>query len=301
MSSAVILRHGPAATPFVIGENGEVVDAEGRTPFHGIISRALLGHARREPDRLPPWAEFGHRLDSSANRNDVGGGLDFWRDAARACGVLRFGQSAAAARSYAERLANAPSAERVLGIKLARGETPTIDLWNVKEGHTSSVWRARFTGEGGAAECAINVARDPEAARELRRTSLVLRLIARDWSKANLARVRQIANVTLPDLADPVLVTCNDWIANALELHLLPGAEDGDVAWIAVERFISSADAPAQICRILGRRLNEVEVTRVEANITEFLARGARFRAQLDVNDGDLVWDGDHAVVVAIR
>jgi len=299
-SSLAAFRHGPEATPFSINSSGGVIDAAGRIPFHGIISRALLDHARGATDALSDWGAFGHRLDEIVYSEDEPG-ITAWRRAARGCGVLSFAQSAVAACAYAGRLARPADAARVLDLAIASGEEPAIALWNVKEGHTSSVWHARFECAAGAAECAINVARDPVAGRELRRTSRIMRRIAQSWPEANLARVREIASVRLPDLADPVVVTSNDWIAGARELHRLPGNPGTNGLLVAVERFITEPGMPAHIRRIAGNRLDPAETARVEHDLTEFLARGAEFGVELDINDGDLVWDGLRAIIVAIR
>jgi len=301
LSSFVALSHGPEAMPFFIDGSGGVIDAAERIPFHGIISRALLDHARGVTDVLSDWGSFAHRLDGIENAKD-GPEVAAWRSAARCCGVLSFAQSTAAACAYAERLARPADAVRLFGLAIASGEEPAISLWNVKEGHTSSVWRARLECAAGAAECAINVARDPVAGRELQRTSRIMRRIARAWTEANLACVRDIASVRLPSVADPVVVTCNDWIADAHELHRLsrPG-EKNEGPLVAVERFVADEGEPAHIRRIVGRQLSEAEAAGVEIDLAEFLAHGAEFAVRLDINDGDLVWDGRRAIVVAIR
>lgn len=299
-SSLVAFRHGPEATQFFIDGRGRVIDAAGRVPFHGIISRALLDYARGATDTLSDWGAVGHRLDEIEDAGEVSG-VTAWRCAARDCGVLSFAQSTAAAYTYAERLALPAAATGLLGLTIASGEEPSITLWNSKEGHTSSVWCARFECLAGAAECAINVARDPVAGRELRRTSRIMRRIAHTWPEANLARVREIASVRLPGLAAPVVVTCNDWVANAHELHRLSGKGANEGSLIAVERFVANEGEPAHIRRILGRRLSEAESAGVEHDLAQFHAHGAEFGVALDINDGDLVWDGHRAFVVALR
>jgi hypothetical protein len=292
VSHAVTFSHGPEATPFIVDEQGGVVDAAGRTPFHGILSRGLLERAGRAGagNPLPPWGDNAHLLDagSRAEATDDERAAEPWRRAAADCGVLTFAQSATCARALAERVAGE------IGLPPDAG----IALWSAREGHTSSVWRVRL---GGAHEFAVNVARDRIAGEELRRTMSVLRRIGDEWPEANIARVLEIAEVQPSGVAWPVVVTRNEWIAGGLEIHRLPPLDGLDGALVAVDRFIADDDAPAVIRSIRGRRLTEAEVARVTRDMAEFLDRGAGHSVQLDINDGDLVWDGRRAVVVAIR
>jgi len=283
VSSAPCFRYGPDATPFVLDAHGIPVDDKGRRPFHGIVSRGLLVRAGEVEGALPGWSDNAHRLDvESAGKLD--GPNRAWSRAAVECGLLSFAQSTACARVFAEQIA----------VELGFGTGAGIALWNVREGHTSSVWHVRI--EGAAAALAVNVARDRIAGEELRRTSKVLKQIGDAWPDANIARVQTIADVQPPGLAEPVVVTHNEWIAEAFEIHRLP---DGSL--ITVERFIADDDAPAYICRIRGRRLSEGECAQVDRDMAAFLTSGADHAVQLDINEGDLVWDGRRAVVVAIR
>ena len=265
MSSAFTFRYGPDATPFVVDAHSIAVDDKGRRPFHGIVSRGLLVRAGEVEGALPRWSDHAHRLDvESAGKHD--GHDRAWSRAAAQCGLLSFAQSTACARVFAEQIA----------VELGFGTGAGIALWNVREGHTSSVWHVRI--EGAAAALAVNVARDRIAGEELRRTSQVLKQIGDAWPDAN------------------IVVTRNEWIAEAYEIHRLP---DGSL--IVVDRFIADDDAPADIRRIRGRRLSADECAQVDRDMAAFLARGADHAVELDINEGDLVWDGGRAVVVAIR
>jgi hypothetical protein len=283
VTSAVSLRYGPDATPFVVDADGIAVDDKGRRPFHGIVSRGLLVRAGAVEGALPRWSDHAHRLaEESVGQDD--GPDRAWSRAAAQCGLLSFAQSTACARLFAQQIA----------VELGFGAATGIALWNVREGHTSSVWHVRI--DGAADALAVNVARDRIAGEELRRTSQVLKQIGDAWPEANIARVHAIAEVQPAGLAEPVVVTRNEWVAEADEIHRLP---DGRL--IVVDRFIADDDAPADIRRIRGRRLGESECAQVDRDIAAFMARGAEHAVQLDINEGDLVWDGRRAVVVAIR
>ena len=294
MSVTVSFRHGPDAAPFFLDGQGMAVEEAGRVPFHGIISRGLLEHAGHSSS--PGWPELGHRLDDEEVADCPE--LAALQEAARDCGVLRFAQSAQCARACVERLLADPASMQALGLPPAPAR---LTLWNVKEGHISSVWQARLECGSEVAEFAINVARDRLAGEELRQISGIMQRIAESWPEANLARVQDIAEVRLPELAHPVVVTRNDWVADALELHRLPAPEGGEGALIAVERFLTDESAPSQIVRIRGRRLAVDEITQIERDMAEFLHRTAEFAVRTEINHGDLVWNGRRAVVVAFQ
>jgi hypothetical protein len=175
------------------------------------------------------------------------------------------------------------------------------EIWNVKEGHTSSVWRVRLNNGSGIHEFALNVARDRMAGEELARTSGVMQCIAESWPDANLAKVLDIAKIRLPNVAEPVLITRNEWIPDSYEIHRLPALESQPGPLVVVERFLIDDSAPARIRRVLGRRLTEVECEQVDRDMHEFLERTVQLSVQVDINDGDLVWNGQRAIVIAIR
>jgi outer membrane lipoprotein SlyB len=69
-----------------------------------------------------------------------------------------------------------------------------------------------------------------------------------------------------------------------------------------VERFLpGEADAPAQIGGFRGRRVTEGEQREIDAAIEAVCGASIdEQQIELEVNDGDVVWDGTRAVVVAI-
>ena len=281
MTYPVEFRYGPDGVPFHLLGDGAVVDGMGRIPFHGIISRGLLGRVRQAPEPLASWDEYGHLLHDEAAVNSRE--LDHWRRTAAECGVLSYAQSAACVRSYVEQYVTT---------------SVRCEVWNVKEGHTSSVWRVQL---GSGTTFAVNVARDRAAGEELERSSETMRRIAESWPEANLAKVFETARVQPAAAPEPVVVTRNEWIPDSHEIHRLPssGTEPGPL--LLVERFLTDDSAPSRIRRLVGRRLNPAECEQVELDLQMFLKRTAQFAVQVDINDGDLVWNGQRAIVIAIR
>lgn len=284
MRYPVEFLYGPDGVPFHLLDGETVVDGTGRIPFHGIISRGLLARLQQAPEPLDPWDELGHLLhDETAVSSSE---LDRWRRTAADCGVLSFAQSAVCIRNYIERCA--PARTR-------------CELWNVKEGHTSSVWRVRLGDETTREEFAVNLARDRPAGEELERTSETMRRIAEFWPAANLAKVFEITSVRPTATAEPVVITRNEWIPDSHEIHRLPGSGTEPGPLVLVERFLTEDSAPSRIRRLVGRRLKSAECEQVEEDLREFLARTAPLAVQVDMNEGDLVWNGQRAIVIAIR
>jgi hypothetical protein len=288
--NTIKFRYGPDGMPFNLFGGRIVVDGSGRIPFHGIISRGLLERVRQAAAPFPPWEEYGHLLHDQRTADSQE--LALWRCMADECWVLGFAQSAACVRRYVEQYVDSLPASRL---------ADHCEIWNIKEGHTSSVWYVRLDNESTTQEFAVNVARDRMAGEELARTSETMRRIAESWPEANLARILDIAKVRLPDVAEPVVVTRNEWISDSYEIHRLPAPDNEPGPLIVVERFLTEDSAPSRIRRILGRRLTEAECEQVNRDVREFLERTVRLAAQVDINDGDLVWNGQRAIVIAIH
>lgn len=272
----VVHIYGPDRIQFLVDLDG-CVRAADAIPFHGIVSRGLCTWLRQHSDGPGIWRRNAHRLhDGAPADNDE---LESLRAAADQLDVLSFGASALAATRYLERL----------GVAQAQ-------LWNIKEGHTSSVWIATLcTGESFV----VNVARDGVAAQELRATSERMQALAAMAPELPLAAVHEICEVenTAPINGSSVVVTRNTLINESLEVHRLPGS--GRYAF--VERFVADESEPARIRAVRGRLASPREQRAVDRTIERVLAAAtADLPITLDVNDGDLVWGRAGAHVVAI-
>jgi hypothetical protein len=283
----VALLHGPTRTP--------VGDGAPCRPFHGIVGLGLL-------EILPPggaceWEVAAPLLDAAlsgdaASTERLPAGL---LTAARERGVLSFAQSAAAAVCFAAQHVDAASC---------------IELWNVKEGHTSSVWRLSADGPDGVrTRLALNIARDDVAGAELERSADVLDDLARRTS-VPVAAVVACARVALPgDGAPCPHVVAQEWVDDAVEVGFLRDRSEGVRRLYAIERFVTSGEVPGRITGAVGRRLTDDEHIEVARCATRVALDGADVDAdglsisfpRLDLNHGDWVWtpDGPHAVAAA--
>lgn len=257
--------YGPDAEPFALDDCGVPSSATGM-PFHGIPGRGMAELMVR--DGVPPgvWERHAHRIFAPPELDD---GLLALRTLATECGALSFADSCATVLVYLE----------------CQGVAGSAEVWHLKEGHTSSVWKVTTADE----EFVLNVARDRAASDELRRTSI------------RMMELQGHAGVTMADVIDvgpvapaDVFVARNEWIHDALEVHQ---ERDPRRPYLLVERFLTADDAPARIVSIYGRRCTQDEQRRIDEDL-------ARFRevtgASLDLGHGDVVWNGCEAIVVAI-
>ncbi len=262
--------------------------------FHGIISRGLLNRLRELDCPSDVWHRHAHLIGRPA----IDGNADLRRlqDHARACQVLTFKHSAFCAARYVE--------------QYCRNSVATDDvscaLWKCKEGHTSSVWHAIVADRrhGRRSTFAINVARDAEAGRELTATAERMRAIAAACPDVKMARVLDCGTVSLEYDGVPVdvAVTRNEWVEGAREIHPLTDLRTGRQNLILVERFLCSPLMPSRLSSIVGRRLTDIESAVVEHDVARFLEMAARSQPiSVNLEEGDLVWNGTNAVVVAVN
>jgi hypothetical protein len=270
-------------------------------PFHGIASAGLLPHLPPDGDR--EWARWAPALEPALEGDEsalrvVPNGIVA---AARSCGWTSFADGARAARSFAER--ELDSLLAALGAGCGADKVARIELWQVKEGQRSSVWRLSAVPAGGGepARAALNVARDRVAGEELLRAAArleQLRGIAPD-------RVARVLGVDCGG-GEPAVVA-QEWIEDARELAFLRIRSDGRIRLHAIDRFVTDEREPGRITGVVGERLGPVEHAAAAYEATRLLIGGAealpRDRVafpRTDVNRGDWVWTPRGPVVVAV-
>lgn len=292
------LFHGPDRVPFELSQDqGQGVSCDIYQPFHGIISRGLLSKIKQQENILVNlWNRKAHLLDSELNGHDEpDGDLKRLADWARECKVHSFAQSAQVVHRYLEKLHSEC---------FQNSEEVEYDVWNIKEGHTSSVWKVTYEINGIKSSFALNVARDYEAGLELLKTSKKMKAIEQEYPDINMAIVRDIQDIPMVYFGETinVVVVQNDWIENATEIHLLENKELGPKRYVLVDRFLTDSSNPARIGKIRGRYCNQSEAVKIENDIEIFLNKAATLKQPIDINinDGDVVWDDKKAVIVAI-
>ncbi len=285
--------HGPDKIPISIGTNAVDNDRMPK-PFHGIASRGLLKKLIAAPIENISWINCAHILDDESETKEER--LLALRLEARRSLVLTFQQSAQAAKNYVE----------ACFTSLQNGAAQSCEIWNIKEGHTSSVWLITIHRYDNAVpeKFIVNVARDHEAGLELMRTADTMQAIALHYPNLNMAKVTDVAAITIDYFGKSIVVpvTRNEFVRNGFEVHCGTHRVTRFPTYVLVERFMQSEGRPAEIRSIRGRTLNIDECKKLEFDIESFLAvASAYFPVAIDINDGDIVWDGEKAVIVAIR
>lgn len=285
---------GPDKIPFCLQLNG-MVESDCSLPFHGIVSRGLLNWLRGHNVSPTVWYEHAPSLEPAylldgSDYQDVA----LLRAAAAECKVLTFGQSAWCAQRFVELYE--PEAAR---------QADWCEFWNIKEGHTSSVWKVTYpAADKLEISFVINVARDQQAGEELRLTSERMQIIAASGASADMAQVHDIRTIALDGESGPheVVVTKNEWIDNALEIHSRRSKQTGDEELILVERFITHPQHPAALTSIHGRILNSKETQIIRQGVADFLTHAGRClpeKPEISINEGDVLWNGEKAIVIA--
>jgi hypothetical protein len=281
---------GPDKIPFSINNNG-VVESFSAAPFHGIISRGLLNQFIANNLDLQLWHQYAHELhgenDQLKNQD-----LEKIRHYKDQCMVLSFGQSAFCARKYLEQYCDQ--------LKLT---DPVINLINIKEGHTSSVWKVEIKDEEKTQAFVLNIARDYEAGIELKESSEKMRTISAALPEINLAKVHDIFTLKEPSLPSEVIISRNEWVENSFEIHSRTSKVNGEAELLMVERFIVSKTNPAQITSVLGKIFSPEKKEKIQSEINDFIIKATTClssKLHVNINDGDVVWDGTKAVIVAL-
>lgn len=288
---------GPDKTPFDLSEK-DVSKSDSSVPFHGIISRGMFNRMIEDKIDEEIWNKNAHKLDNIIPEDELNNANTLTlRRFATECKVLSFEQSAVCARQYLENHYN--------GLKGSDDDDNTeCEIWNIKEGHTSSVWKIYISNcTDYEHQFIINVARDYEAGFELENTSNKMKSIVEHCPDINIARVIDIQKVPIKYDKDPieVVVTKNEWIENSYEIHTVKDKSDDKEQYLLIERFLTKKENPAQIISVYGRRISKEDDIRIKQDIESFLSSSCKHTStNININEGDVVWNGNHATIIAI-
>ena len=270
-----------------------MVELDSTMPFHGIISRGILNRFINDNIDIQLWYKYAHYLGRKTNtENSFPDEFIQIQNTAESCGFLGFGQSAFCVKIYVEKYC-----------RNKRVKEAQVDCWNIKEGQTSSVWKVTIKTKNTVETFIVNVARDIDAGFELKESSIKLKTIGEQIPDINIARVIDIQVINDDMLPGEVVVTRNEWIENAYEIHSRANKQEGKEELLIVERFLTSENNPAHIVSVLGRVLSTEEVQIIETDLNNFLTQATTclpLTPEISINDGDVVWNGEKAIVVAI-
>jgi hypothetical protein len=287
----VLFFFGPDKIPYSVKDNG-IVESNTTMPFHGIIGRGLLNKFIEQNLSTELWHQVAFKLFDD-NLTQQNAAFKTIQNYATECSVLSFGQSSLCTQHYVLKYC-----------KDENIEDAQIELWNVKEGHTASVWKVTIKYKEKIEVFAINVARDNEAGRELKNSSEIMKTIGNKFPEINIAKVHDL--YLLQDevlLSANVVIVRNDWIANSYEIHSRKNKQTGTEELLMVDRFLTQENNPAHIISVLGRVFTTSEVQKIETDLNDFLTKAATCFTNsptVNINDGDVVWDGQKAIIVAV-
>jgi hypothetical protein len=280
------------------------VRSDGQRPFHGIASQGFV--QALGPGGGEVWREWAPCLDAA-----LGGDATLPEEAgqaARACEVLTFEMSVAAAEGFVG--LHLPELLRSARAPWGAGEVAATELWNLKEGHMASVWRLTVRPDGDRApiHLALNVARDAPSSAALDRSTAALRDIEQRSTHVPVARVLLADRVAVsgPYRAEP-LVLAQEWVDDARELGFMRPRGRGGACLCAVDLFLTGDASPAEVVGALGRPLDPTEHERAAYQAMGLLidcarldaASGAVVTPWIDVRCGDWMWGTRGLHVVA--
>lgn len=261
--------------------------------YHGIAPRALVDLGV-DPASWPTLAPV---IDETLSR--CAAASDDVAVAAVDAGVLAYRDSAAAAERFVRDLLTDPDRWG----DVAHGTTvepERLELWSVREGATSSVWRVAVSGRAssGPMVFALEVARDATAAAaELVAVAAELRRM-HAHEPDRVVRLLGEGTVELELAGGParIPVVVAEWFESARELHVV---DDG--RWLAVDAFATCADGRQ---RADGELLSPARSDELWAELVRMQTAHAHAHGELvhgplvEANDGDLVEVDDATVVV---
>jgi hypothetical protein len=323
------LWYGPHREPLCLKPDVIPFNSSATIPYFGIIPRGLLKRLEQiqslqHPDewnRIAPWLELGlfafgaEEWEAFLNKVDlpVSDRLPPWLAIAKEVGVLSLQATANLCASF---LCNFLADEKAVSCLLQQlgyaedclEDISNVDVWLVKEGHTSSVWRVELRGEAfhPSVVFCMNVARDSEAGCEL--VDSYAHLVSwynRDPTHVAKPLLLETVETNLAGRTISLPITLHAWI-NGRELHMRP-SKDGSAEFIEVEWFVSEQTQNQGKQYILGRALTVTEKQQLWDRLLTFFIRHSSLNADrtevvvpgLEINEGDLVWAGDDIIVVA--
>lgn len=281
---------GPDKLAFTVQKNGRVV-TNSNLPFHGIISRGLLNYFIQHKLSSELWYQYAmHLTNSHFEINNKG--FHTIKKYAEKAQVLSFGQSAYCVQQYVSAYCKNG------GIKANQ-----VELWQIKEGHISSVWKVTITSPEETELFCVNVARDNVASIKLQESSEKMKIIGDKYPKINLAKVYAIDVLKDKSLPTNVVIARNEWIPDSYEIHNRRNKNTGELEWLMVDRFLTNENSPALITSVLGRVFTSQLAQQIENEINYFLTQSMTCLITgptINIKDGDVVWNGEKAIVVAL-
>ena len=80
--------------------------------------------------------------------------------------------------------------------------------------------------------------------------------------------------------------------------------QQGSEVLLLVERFLTNPKSPLKITSVVGKIFSQKEMEQINNDLNKFIIKAANYlteKPSLNINEGDVVWDGEKAVILAIN
>jgi len=325
--------HGPQCDPLLLRGKDKVDTGNTPIPYFGIISRGLLnrlseikpqGHPN-EWSTIAPWFEFDHPWFLNKNlktktitfKDPIKRQLNNWFMAAKDCNFVSVQESAYLCKKFLLKSLTGKNKVSLSGICRYFGlkdgfsnNIDTVNIWLVKEGFTSSVWRVEINSEVSNSQLVLcmNVARDIDASVELASTyQHLLSLYQKD--PLHIAQPFGIDFIRAYswDKSVNIAVTVHSWVEGH-EIHVKKYRDNNIAKFILVKWFLPENGNQGKQSQIVGRELTQLEHDHFWEKYLAFLAKHATIDRnekkisvpRLELNEGDIIWNDKDLFVIAI-
>lgn len=274
---------------FTLDQNNEI-NCHGLKFNHGIISEGLLEKFVEENLDLKLWDDYVSFLNGSLQEinNELLLKIQGLSLSAR---TLHFNHSTICAmESVSKYIAHNYHSDEII-----------TEIISLQEGNISSVWKVNITNSNNKhlESFILNIARDYDAGLHLSSISELMEEIREKYTDVSIARVYSVDHVEIEYFGEliEVVVTRNEYIDGAKNIYFRNKDEFGKPQYYIAEKFLdSSSGATKKILASPATDAINKEVNRTIDRVTNYNSNGTY--PKLDINRGDLVWNGEKVTIV---
>lgn len=289
---------------FTLDQNNEI-NCHGLKFNHGIISEGLLEKFVQEKLDLKLWDSYVSYLNGDLHEIDNALLLKM-QGLSLSTRTLHFNHSTICAiASVSKYIIDNYYSDEVI-----------TEIISLQEGHISSVWKVNITDSNNKLleSFILNIARDAAAGVHLRTISELMEQIRENYLDVSIARVYAIDTVEIEYFGEliEVVVTRNEYINGAKNIFIMDRDGFEKPQYYIAEKFLDSS--PGVTKKVLARPATDIiidEINRTIDRVTDYSLNGifaspnlpvynpdGSYAPKLDINRGDLVWDGEKVIVV---
>lgn len=279
---------------FTLDQNNEI-DCHGLKFNHGIISEGLLEKFVDENLDLKVWDSYVSYLNDDLHEIDDELLLKI-QNLSLSTRTLHFSHSTICALE---------SVSKYITDNYHSNEIIT-EITSLQEGYISSIWKVSITNSNNKhlESFILNIARDYSGGLHLRSISKLMEEIREKYIDISISRVYSIDNVKIEYFGQviEVVVTRNEYINGAKNIYFMDRDEFGKPQYYIADKFLASdLESQGPTKKVLAKFATDTinnEINRTIARVTNYNSNG--IYPKLDINRGDLVWNGEKVVIVGL-